>query len=282
MVSALGTNSSQLAMLVAYADPSGVELSVNASQTALLVAYFPTVFAHDVFSSQAALLVPYGITDMTSPFVSQTALLVAYATGTSTNTRSRAWTFVLDGHTFYALDLGAEGTFVYDLTTKQWCQFATAGYEGWNMKFGTMWGEGRIAGADSINQYVWEMDPDATTDELFRTIQHVVTGGLLSRTRLAKAVGKFTVTGSSGIVDEAAGATISLRWSDDQGNTWSDYQTLALTASDFSQTMTWRSLGAYAAPGRIFEISDVGGILRIDGADAGINNFDEDGVPQRV
>jgi hypothetical protein len=281
MASAISADSSQLAALVVYADSGGSNLVVSASQTALLVSYAQTVFARYGNASQAALLVPYGVTDMTSPFVSQTALLTVYATGTSDNTRSRAWTFVLDGHTFYALDLGEEGTFVYDLTTKQWSQFSTTGYAGWNMKFGTMWGEGRIAGGDSINPYVWELDPDRTTDEEFRSIEHVATGGLVSRSRRAKSVGRFVLTGSAGAVDDVEGATISLRWSDDQGNTWSDLRPIPLTAGQFSQEVAWRSLGSFAAPGRIFEISDVGGLLRIDGADAGIDDFDEDEAPSR-
>lgn len=275
---AIETDSSQLALLVVYADPGGTLLEIDASQTALLAAFAQTSFSKYEYSSQAALLTPYGVTDMTSPYISQSALMVVYAQGVSTSTRSRAWTFVLDGHTFYVLDLGTEGTFLYDLVTRQWSQFSTGGYPDWNMKFGTMWGSGRVAGGDEIGQFVWELNPAAVIDEGFRDLLHVATGGIATRNRVRKAVERFVITGSVGKLDTASGATISLRWSDDLGQTWSDYWPIDLTG-DPGQEIAWRSLGAFGAPGRIFEISDVGGMVRIDGADVGIDNYDDDNTP---
>jgi hypothetical protein len=39
--------------------------------------------------------------------------------------------------------------------------------------------------------------------------------------------------------------------------------------------IAWRSLGAFASPGRIFELSDSGGLIRIDGADVYLDGFDD-------
>jgi hypothetical protein len=53
---------------------------------------------------------------------------------------ARARSFTLDGHTFYVLDLGPEGTWLWDQVTGQWCTFETDGYGKWSFANGTMWG----------------------------------------------------------------------------------------------------------------------------------------------
>jgi hypothetical protein len=42
---------------------------------------------------------------------------------------------------------------------------------------------------------------------------------------------------------------------------------LTVTPSDYSQEFAWRSLGLIRAPGRMFELSDNGAAVRIDGLD---------------
>ena len=52
--------------------------------------------------------------------------------------------------------------------------------------------------------------------------------------------------------------------------------TIQLTEGAFDTEIAWRSLGSFMAPGRIFELSDSGGLIRIDGCDAMLNGFDND------
>jgi hypothetical protein len=59
--------------------------------------------------------------------------------------------------------------------------------------------------------------------------------------------------------------TLVLRFSDDNGKTWSASFEIELTA-DEKQQLDFRSLGKVGFPGRIFEFSDTAGLLRIDGA----------------
>lgn len=208
--------------------------------------------------------------------VSQVAALLMYQTGVPAPKRARCWSFVLDGHTFYVLDLAAEGTFLFDTVTQQWCHFSTAGFDKqWNFANGTMWGN-RIVGGDLINDYVWEMDPTATLDNGFRDIEHVVTGGISTRSRTSIGCDSVRVSASFGQLDEVNGTTMTLRFSDDQEQTWSPYFTVSLIEDDVDSEIAYRSLGSFMAPGRIFELSDVGGLIRIDGADAFLNGFDND------
>ncbi len=190
------------------------------------------------------------------------------------SSRKRAWSFVLDGHTCYVLDLGQQGTWIYDRDTSQWAQFITSGYAQWNFASGCMWGQ-RVVAGDLITTDVWEMQPGALFDNNATEIVHVVTGGLVTRNRVYHSVDSFSLACSVGqLQDQAGTATVLLSFSDDQGKTWTDMDTKTLTQGDFGGEIAWRSLGSFASPGRIFKITDSGGFLRIDGADAGIDSFD--------
>ena len=248
---------------------------LRTSHLATLVVYSPEATT-GLRASQLAALAVYSLAGAAPVKASQLAALVVWGEGTADTSRSRAWTFVLDGHTFYVLDLFNEGTFLYDTETKQWCQFTTSGHANWNMHNGTMWGEGRIAGGDAQTGTVWELSPDLATDEGYRQLVHTATGALVTRSRAYKSVDAFRLAASSGQLGSPTEATISLRWSDDQGKTWTARQAITLTDAAFGQEIAWRSLGSFKAPGRIFEVRDTGGVIRIDGADAGIAGFDED------
>lgn len=198
---------------------------------------------------------------------------VAPVYGAQVTSRKRAWSFELDGHTFYVMDLGQQGTFVYDTSTQQWAQFVTKGYVGWNFSNGCMWGQ-RIVAGDQLTTDVWEMNPGSLFDNGAAEIVHVVTGGIATRNRIYHSVDAFRLACSVGEVLDANGASVTLSFSDDQGETWTTMDTISTVEGNFNQEVAWLSLGAFAAPGRIFKITDSGGFLRIEGADAGIDGFD--------
>jgi hypothetical protein len=284
----------------------------------------------------------------------------------------RAWTYTLDGHTFYVLDLGEEGTFKYDKVTGEWSKHITSGYDTqWNVINGTMWGH-RIVGGDLIRFDMWEVDPlvltdntrgiefefattdvstgsdtiteathglntgdgpvqfsstdtlpgglfsgagslywvirvDANTLKVASTqlnaylgtaidltsvgvgthtlttydlqIAHAATGGLQGRSRSKVGVGALLVTGSSGTLNNVDGSELRLRWSDNNGASFSNTMTVALTSGGYTTDVSFRSLGSFAAPGRVFELSDTGGPKRLDSAWADIPEIDN--VPSR-
>lgn len=200
--------------------------------------------------------------------------------GIPAQSRRRAWSFTMDGHVFYCLDLGQEGTYLYDDTTQQWSRFITQGFDGWNLTNGTVWGQ-RIVGGDMLTDDIWEMQPGAGLDNGSVDIIHVVTGGLVKRSRVYSSVEAVRLNCSIGQLADSSDATVQLSFSDNQGQSWVDMDTLSLTEGDFNGEVAWRSLGSFAAPGRIFRITDVGAFLRIDGCDAMIDNFDEDEAQQQ-
>lgn len=274
MTTAVGGITSQLAALTVKAGKAGAVVS----QLAGLVVYAPPSTRYSRVSQSAA-LVPYAIGKFTVPRTSQFALLITYSTASPDESMSRAWTFTLDGHTFYVLDLGVEGTFLYDIITDQWCKFITDGYNGWNFKNGVQWQQDRIVAGDSQFGIVWELDPTAVLDEGWRDIHHTVTAMINLRTRVFVACDALRLQTSIGQLDDVNGTTMTMQFSDDQGQTWSREYTIDLSEGTFNAEIAWRSLGSFMAPGRVFQITDIGGTIRIDGADVFLNGFDSDNVP---
>lgn len=189
--------------------------------------------------------------------------------------RQRSWTFTLDGHKFYVLDLGDHGTLLYDITTGSWSEFVTTNYNNWNFRNGTMWDQ-RIVGGDTDTQQIWEMAPSYMLDNGVTPIEHIVTGGLVKRNRVFSSCAALRLNVSVGQLDDSIGATVLLEFSDDQGKTWTQMDLLSLVEGDFDAELAWQGLGSFAAPGRVFRITDVGGFIRIDGCDVEMDDFDED------
>lgn len=199
---------------------------------------------------------------------------VAYITEPPEVFTQRAFGITLDGHPFYVLHLGRQGTFVYDLSTEQWSEFNTAGFDTWDFEYGTVWNN-YIVGGSLIDGSIWHLDEDAFVDEGFRSITRVVTGGIPARARKTLTNRNVTVSGSVGEVEEDSDSIISLSISDNNGNTWTDMGTILLSTTDTKQELSWLSLGMITAPGRIYQFTDVGGLRRIDDAEAGIEGEDD-------
>jgi hypothetical protein len=221
------------------------------------------------------------VTDGTNKIdVSQT-VVNAVVRGRIGNKKARCWTASLDGHDFYILRLGDASTIVWDDTAQQWYVWDNDDNPFLRQHQGLNWvGMGNntgvlqtnvVAGDDNFG-LLWLAEPlrgyDDDPREAYPLVefQRQVTGGIPLRLREASPVGAVYLTASLGNPSVAA-PTIRLRTSDDSGKTWIDQGSITVTSEDFSQEFSWRSLGLIKAPGRIFEITDNGGSVRIDGLD---------------
>lgn len=260
---------SQLASLAALSTVPPAHTSL----TALLAAYAPPSPEFAWVTQDAMLAATSGGTHNVIAETSDVALLVAYKTGVQGATIQQTWTFVLDGHRFWVLPLGAEGTWAYDTITRQWCHLYTQGYSGLlNFSYGTMWNL-RIVGTDILNNTLYELDPEQTLDEGWRPIQRVATGGLQVRSSQAIGCANFRLTASN---EDITDSSVSLSFSDDNGVSWGKTYTQTLPAGLAGAQLLFSALGSFAAPGRIFQVADTGGRVRIDGADAALNNYLDD------
>lgn len=211
------------------------------------------------------------------------AFVFAAVRGRIEDRRMRAWGCRLDGHDFYILRLDETETVVYDLTTGQWTKWEsperiflrTAVGMNWDgMTTATFSGGANstiVAGDDTFG-LLWTLDPTIGFDnnpsdsDVEMAFTRTVVGGVPMRLRDTQQVGAVYVTASLGN-PQLSGADITLRTSDDSGNTWQDHGTITINPGDYEQELVWRSLGLIRAPGRIFEISDNGASVRIDGLD---------------
>lgn len=244
------------------------------AQVAVLAAYAPPS-SQDSRSSQLQVLsADASPAANIKPRTSQAMLLIAYGTGVPITQTANSWTFVMDGHRFWVLSLGPEGDWAYDTTTKQWCQLTTQGYPGLNFTQGVMWNL-RVMGGDVLDPYLYELDPDQPDDQGWRPVQHVVTGGLQTRSPNQIGVANFRLAGSAGVLSDAT-TDVLLEFSDDNGKTWTAMEPITVAQGDVSLPLVWSALGSFGAPGRIFRITDDGGMLSLFGADASLNNYDED------
>lgn len=211
---------------------------------------------------------------MTTVNSGQIGMYVAYSNIQPILSRTKCSTFILDGHRFYLLSLGQEGDWLYDVTTQEWSQLQTQGFQGTNFIHPVNWGL-RVVGSDIFYSHLLELDPNQTYDNGFRNVQHIVTGGIPTRSRNAIGVDNFTLTASVGD-DGSVTLPMSLALSDDNGVTYTPEFTVPLTNVG-SQTLIWSSLGSFAAPGRIFRVTDYSGPVRIDGADCVLSGNVADG-----
>jgi hypothetical protein len=253
---------SQVSTLYAYG-PSISQKVVTGEYVALLAHAAPTSFKVNATQLTALYAHSAGETNVNTQ-VSQLWGLYAFGEGIPGESRQSAWHFTLDGHKFYVLPLGPEGTWAYDTSTREWCKLQTQGFNGLNFQNGVMWGL-RIIGSDALYTYLYEMDPNQPFDEGWREVEHIVTGGVATRSRASIGVANFTLTASVGDVSDTEYA-ISLAFSDDNGRTWSSEFEIPLTDVS-TQKLIWNALGSFSAPGRVFRITDRSGPIRLDGAD---------------
>ena len=277
MVAAVGTIATQL-QAIAVVDLKAVGLRATQLQVNA-VFNFPT---ENLRSTQVNV---NAVTDGSNMInVSQTDVK-AVVRGRIGNRKARVWQAHLDGHDLYIIRLGELETLVYDDTTEQWYNWDSGDLSFLRQHVGTNWvGMGQttfndwgqhdtniIAGDDTYG-LLWLADPTLGYDQDPRDANiaveftRQVTGGLPIRLREASPVGAAYLTASLGTPSVVA-PTIRLRTSDDSGNTWTDQGSITVTDGDFDQEFSWRSLGLIKAPGRIFEITDNGGTVRIDGLD---------------
>lgn len=211
------------------------------------------------------------------------AFALAVVRGTISNPTMRSWCFTLDGHDFWVLKLGTSfKTLVFDLTTGQWAHWATEGSTGWRASLGFNWrssdniaaiyGSNVVVGDDSAGA-LWVLDPEyAFDDSLFvgeepSTFTRVATGQVPATGRNYQPVYSVNLSASFGSPASET-STVTLTYSDDQGNTYTTADAPIISElGNYDQEFTWRSLGVFRSPGRLFKITDDGAFARIDSMD---------------
>lgn len=122
--------------------------------------------------------------------------------------RYRSWSFDLDGHSFYVLNLGMDSTIVYDLSTKQFAVWSTLNKDALVQHAGFFFNDiygsegNKTIVADIFSGTFWEIDEDTPFDDgsdgAILPIQCIVTGGLPMRFRETIPCNEVYLTASTG------------------------------------------------------------------------------------
>jgi hypothetical protein len=165
----------------------------------------------------------------------------------------RAWGFTIAGHTCYVLTIPDEGTFVYDLTSKEWSEFGTDGQTGFRGHLGVQVEPERTWIGDDATNQIWRWDTTQSNDEGDALVREV--SGLV--TILGKPIANASVelrmdTGfAASLTDSDA---LLFRYSDDDGNTWTDWDSEPVGSTGYyGGLLTIRRQGLIEAPGRIYK-----------------------------
>jgi len=152
-----------------------------------------------------------------------------------------AWTFGVDGHSFYVLTIPGQGRFAYDAATQAWSEFT------WPVGYGYQVNGDTIAASD-VDGRLWRVDPNATTDD-----------GVVFERAVSCTVpiqGKPPRNDSVSIgVGASADTLVRLRWKDGQDDYPAYYDKIDVRAP-FDVGILWR-LGRPDQPVRTFELSCV-------------------------
>lgn len=173
------------------------------------------------------------------------------------NTKLTCWSFSIDGHPFVFVNLGTQGTLVYDFSTGQWSFWATEGDVGLGFQDGSPYDEFYLMG-DKASNTIYTFDPNDQKDDDVDFTTYV-TGGIPIRNRQTTKCNAVYLSGQQA---EGTGGTVTLFTSDDDGASWVNHGDITVSANP--QEIGWRSLGLMRAPGRIFLIRDEGVFSSID------------------
>lgn len=194
-----------------------------------------------------------------------------------------AWPATLDGHDFYFLQL-QNLTLVQDTYSEQWYNWGSGASELWRAQYGINWlgnisritddlGGTRISNilvGDNTTGALYFLDPEGDEDDdadgTTVPFQRLIYGQAVAYgTDFTPCYG-VSLRGSIGEFVDAANMNVTLSYSDNQGHSFYTLPdgAITLTNGNWTEEVSWRSLGSFRNPGRIFRFEDFGALIRVD------------------
>lgn len=166
-----------------------------------------------------------------------------------------AFGFVFDGHAFYALRIAGVGTFLYDISTGAWCEWASYLRSNWRIICAcSAPGAPLVLGDDETGQ-LWTLDATVANDNGVPIVRTVTAGIPIVGTY--KTLERLTLQASVGWSPSLTlEPKISARFSRD-GFTWSNWKEKSLgRRGQFSKWLRWDRQGEMRPPGMLIELTD--------------------------
>lgn len=164
------------------------------------------------------------------------------------------WSFGMDGHSYYVLTLGTVATFVYDVLTQSWLSWTDANGNPWAGQIGAQASGSQVYAGNPASSALFTVSGDYTDDSGVAIIREVM-GGLSIIGPPVRCDNFSVVVDSGGGTDPLNMMEIDLRFSDDQGQSYSPWQPMyAGAAGQYSVQPVARMLGIMRQPSRIFHM----------------------------
>lgn len=177
--------------------------------------------------------------------------LIAQVTDTDISTCS-AFSYVVGGHSFYALNLPGLGTWALDVATNKWTEWHT-----WNRdRFrGTVF-DGELLG-DQYSGAMFKFNLDTHVDYL-DPLERVVSAYIPLNSGSFRNFNALLrcIRGAGNIIDPGSDPVVEMRISDNDGTNFSVWRIATLgKIGDHGDTAKalWTQLGAVVSPGRLYE-----------------------------
>lgn len=168
----------------------------------------------------------------------------------------RSWSYSEDGHTMYVLTMDT-GTWAYDVSSGQWCEFESYGRPFWRAHIGEVGETFNVAGDDELG-LLYRLDPSVPNDN-GEFLTRIVTGGVtvVGQPVRWNSLQLYAVTGT--IDDPNLFPKVRITWSDDGGQTYDDWEDVTLRKQgEYGEPVRLNRMGYARYPGRLvqFQITD--------------------------
>ncbi len=167
-----------------------------------------------------------------------------------------AWGFAWQGHVFYSLTIGNEGTYVYDVTTQRWAKWSSYDEGRWLPGLGCLgWNNLPLVG-DVETGIIYALSSDAYTDNGLPIVGVLTCGApitgervIVDMLRVEMATGYATATG------QGSDPVINIRFSRDGGQVWGPWREDGLgLAGNYGKRVKFNRCGQFQGPGILAEL----------------------------
>jgi hypothetical protein len=168
-----------------------------------------------------------------------------------------AWGFPWQGHVFYCITIGDQGTFVYDLTTDRWAKWLTYGQDKWLPGLGCIgWDNFPLVG-DTVSGSIYTLSASKFTDDGQPIVGVLTFGQALSGQRPTfPSLTIEMVTGYATETGQGSDPLIQVRFSRDGGIVYGPWrQTSIGLQGEYNKRVRFNRIGQFKPPGIIGEMS---------------------------
>lgn len=156
------------------------------------------------------------------------------------------------GHDFYVLHIPGEGSFACDLGTGMWSERTSYGRDLFRANVSTLAPNNAPLLGDDADGTIWEMTEDQITDGDDPVVFEA--SGLLEVNGPPVRNNNVMIEGAPGnTTDPDADPMMTLQWSNDLGQEWSDPKTAPMgRMGERGRRIIWKRLPIMKRPGRVF------------------------------